>query len=69
MSLIDQYFSKVPEYYDYMYLDGYSPEQILHAAHKKMMRQVEEREAAQRAEAEANEIPNVKIISEVKIRR
>ena len=34
-----------------------------------MMRQVEEREAAQRAEAEANEIPNVKIISEVKIRR
>ena len=52
-----------------MYLDGYSPEQILHAAHKKMMRQVEEREAAQRAEAEANEIPNVKIISEVKIRR
>ena len=52
-----------------MYLDVYSPEQILHAAHKKMMRQVEEREAAQRAEAEANEIPNVKIISEVKIRR
>ena len=69
MSLIDQYFRDVPEYYDTMYMDGYTPEQILHAAHKKMMRQVEEREAAQRAEAEANEIPNVKIISEVKIRR
>ena len=69
MTLLENYHKDVPEYYDYMYLDGYSPEQILHAAHKKMMRQVEEREAAKRAEAEANEIPNVKIISEVKIKR
>ena len=69
MTLLENFHKDVPEYYDYMYLDGYSPEQILHAAHKKMMRQVEEREAAQRAEAEANEIPNVKISSEVKIRR
>ena len=69
MTLLENYHKDVPEYYDYMYLDGYSPEQILHAAHKKMMRQVEEREAAKRAEAEANEIPNVTIISEVKIRR
>ena len=69
MTLLENFHKDVPEYYDYMYLDGYSPEQILHAAHKKMMRQVEEREAAKRAEAEANEIPNVKIISEVKIRR
>ena len=69
MTLLENFHKDVPEYYDYMYLDGYSPEQILHAAHKKMMRQLEEREAAQRAEAEVNEIPNVKIISEVKIRR
>ena len=69
MTLLENFHKDVPEYYDYMYLDGYTPEQILHAAHKKMMRQVEERKAAQRAEAEANEIPNVKIISEVKIRR
>ena len=69
MSLIDQYFRDVPEYYDTMYMDGYTPEQIMHAAHKKMQRMYEEREAAKRAEAEANEIPNVKIISEVKIRR
>ena len=68
MTLLENFHKDVPEYYDYMYLDGYSPEQILHAAHKKMMRQVEEREAAKRAEAEANEIPNVKIISEVKVR-
>ena len=69
MSLIDQYFRNVPEYYDTMYMDGYTPEQIMRAAHKKMQRMYEEREAAKRAEAEANEIPNVKIISEVKIRR
>ena len=69
MTLLENFHKDVPEYYDYMYLDGYSPEQILHAAHKKMMRQVEEREAAKRAEAEANEIPNMKIISEVKIHR
>ena len=69
MSLIDQYFRNIPEYYDTMYMDGYTPEQIIHAAHKKMQRMYEEREAAKRAEAEANEIPNVKIISEVKIRR
>ena len=69
MSLIDQHFRDVPEYYDTMYMDGYTPERIMHAAHKKMQRMYEEREAAKRAEAEANEIPNVKIISEVKIRR
>ena len=69
MTLLENFHKDVPEYYDYMYLDGYSPEQILHAAHKKMMREYEESKAAQRAEAEANEIPNVKIISEVKIRR
>ena len=69
MSLIDQYFRDVPEYYDTMYMDGYTLEQIMHAAHQKMQRMYEEREAAKRAEAEANEIPNVKIISEVKIRR
>lgn len=68
MSLMNHYFRDVPEYYDTMYMDGYSPEQIMYAARKKIMREYEERKAAQRAEAEANEISNVKIISEVKIR-
>ena len=69
MSLIDQYVRNVPEYYDTMYMDGYTSEQIMHAAHKKMQRMYEGQEAAKRAEAEENEIPNMKIISEVKIRR
>lgn len=36
MSLIDKYFATIPEYNDYMYKNGYSPEQILYAHHKKM---------------------------------
>ena len=39
MSLMNHYFRDVPEYYDTMYMDGYSPEQILHAAHQTMIRQ------------------------------
>ncbi len=68
MTLYDQYHKNVPEYYDFMYLDGYSPEQIMYALHRTMIRQYEEREAAKRAKAEANEIANVKVVSEVKIR-
>lgn len=68
MSLIDQYFNNIPEYYDTMYMDGYTPEQIMYAARKKMQRMYEEREAAKRAKAEENEIPTVKIVSEVKIK-
>ena len=67
--MFEEYDRKIPDYYPTMYMDGYTPEQIMHAAHKKMQRMYEEREAAKRAEAEANETPNVKIISEVKIRR
>ena len=69
MTLSEYYDRQIPDYYDSMYLDGFTPDQILHAAHRKMVREYEARKAAQRAEAEANEIPNVKIISEVKIRR
>ena len=68
MTLSEYYDRQIPDYYDTMYLDGFTPDQILHAAHRKMIREYEARKAAQRAEAEANEIPNVKIISEVKIR-
>ena len=61
MNLLNSFHGNVPEYYNAMYLDGYSPEQILHTARQKIIREHE-------AKAEANEIPNVKIISEVKIK-
>jgi len=62
MTLADQYFKDVPEYYRYMYLDGYTPEQILYAARKKILR-----EHAERMEAQ-NQIDKIKIVSEVKVK-
>lgn len=61
MSLSDYYNRQIPEYYDTMYMDGYTPEQIMMAFRKKLAREREE-------SREATEIPNVKIISEVKVR-
>ena len=34
--LIDQFHKNLPEYYDTMYLDGYTPEQIMEAHHRSM---------------------------------
>ena len=68
MTLYEYLDSKIPNYYPLMYRDGYSPEQILHAARRKILQEYEARKAAKRAEAEASVIPEVKITSEVKIR-
>ncbi len=42
MSLIDQYFKNVPEYYDTMYADGFTPEQILYAKRRQMAKAEED---------------------------
>ena len=68
MGIFEYLDSKIPNYYPLMYRDGYSPEQILHAARRKILQEYEARKAAKRAEAEASVIPEVKITSEVKIR-
>lgn len=68
MGIFEYYDSQIPDYYPTMYRDGYTPEQIIHAAHRKIIRDHEAREAAKRAEAEANEIPEVKITSKVIIK-
>jgi len=64
----EYYDRKIPDYYDTMYRDGYSPEQILHSARRKILREYEARKAERLAEAEAMEIPEVKITSEVRIK-
>ena len=69
MTLYEYLDSKIPAYYPTMYKDGYSPEQVLHAARRKILREYEDRKEAQRAEAEANEIPEVKITSKVIIKK
>ena len=69
MTLYEYLDSKIPDYYPTMYMDGYEPYQIIHAAHRKIIRDHEAREAAKRAEAEENEIPEVKITSKVVIKK
>ena len=34
--LIDEYYKNLPDYYDTMYMDGYTPEQIMEAHHRSM---------------------------------
>lgn len=55
MSVIENYNKNIPEYYDTMYLDGYTPQEI-YQAHKKRM--VDELTAKE-------ETPTVEIISEI----
>ena len=60
MTIYDNYNESIPEYYKTMHLDGHSPEQILHAARRKMIQNFEDRQEA----AE----PDASIVSEVNIR-
>ena len=56
MSVAENYNKNIPEYYDTMYLDGYTPQEIYQAFHKKMIDELTEKE----------EIPIVEIVSEIK---
>lgn len=42
--LQNEFFRQVPEYYPYMYLDGFSPEEILFAKKWQMLDEIEGRE-------------------------
>ena len=61
MTIMERLNDNIPEYSRYMYLEGYAPEQIMTAVHRKLLREAKER-------MEAEEIPVVKIISEVRIK-
>ena len=73
MDEVMMYGKRIPEYYDTMYLDGYTPYEILYATRKKMNREYQEREAmAQRAKEEAERdtiIPTINFSSTVKVRK
>lgn len=56
--MLERLYENLPEYYPTMYRDGFTPEQILMAQHKKMKNEVAEREIT-------NE---VNITSEVKVK-
>ena len=44
MSIYDYYKKNIPEYYDLMYLDGYTPEQILISAHQTFYEEINREE-------------------------
>ena len=56
MSVAENYNKNIPEYYDTMYLDGYTPQEIYNAHKKRMIDKVNE---------EKEESPTVKIVSEI----
>ena len=67
MDEVMQFGRHIPEYYDTMYLDGYTPYEILHATRKKMYREYQEREAAKQRAREESIIPTLNFKSTVKV--
>ena len=55
--LLDNYHKNLPEYYPYMYLDGYTPEQIMEAMHRTMRKEWE----AKREQAAAEKVVEAQI--------
>ena len=71
MNEMMMYGRHIPEYYDTMYLDGYTPYEILHATRKKMYREyMERKEAEKRAKQKAESevvIPTLNFKSSVRV--
>lgn len=44
MSVADQFHRQTPEYYDFMYLDGYDPYEVYNSFKNKMRQQYEKEE-------------------------
>lgn len=65
MTLEDYYYRKVPEYYDTMYLDGFTPDEIMYAHRRMVRRKMAEQ---QKQIDELNRFDGIKITSEVKIK-
>ena len=46
-SLLEQHNRRIPDYYPTMYLDGFTPEEVMYAAKRQMYQQIQERKAMQ----------------------
>lgn len=58
MNFIDARFRHVPEYYNLMYWDGFTPEEIMYAHRRSMLQSIEERQT----------VENIHITSEIKVK-
>ena len=65
MTTQEYLYRKVPEYYDTMYLDGFTPDEIMYAHHRMMRRKIAERKKQMDYR---NSVDGIKITSEVKIK-
>jgi hypothetical protein len=68
---LSELYKQVPEYYDWMYLDGYTPEEIMNAKRKQMYNDYIARKKEQEAEANAEPeyiIPNMTFRSVVTVK-
>ena len=52
MSLMEQFDKQIPDYYPTMYLDGYTPAQILHSAKRGMYQKHMERKQQRTTETD-----------------
>ena len=64
MTLADYLTRKIPEYYDGMHRDGFTPQEIITAAHKKMIQEF----TAADPNTATDPFQNIKIKSEIKIK-
>jgi len=62
MTLLEYYGRKIPDYYDTMYQDGYSPYEIMAAAEKSIIERA-------KARKQQSETYNVNIKSEMKVKK
>ena len=46
-SLLEQHNRRIPDYYPTMYMDGFTPEEVMYAAKRQMYQQIQERKAMQ----------------------
>ena len=59
--LIDEYYKNLPEYYDTMYMDGYTPEQIMEAHHRSMVKRYYADHKRKQEEATAEKVVQAEI--------
>lgn len=63
--LLDEYHKNLPDYYPYMYLDGYTPEQIMEAMHRTVRKEWEARRKAEREQATTEKAVQAQIEKEL----
>ena len=68
MNIQEQYFKGVPDYYPSMYLDGYTPQQIMYAVRNKMIREYKKRKMA-KTEPEITELIFIRTMNFIPMKR